>query len=481
MRLSVAALPAIPAAARPRIGRGDLRTGIVHLGLGAFHRAHQALYTEDAGDPAFGVCGVTMRSMAAAELLSAQDLLYSVLERDGARGEHASIRVCGMLTDAVGPENGIARIADPGVRVVTMTVTESGYRHDPATGRLSAKDPDVAADLAGRPPLTPVGRLVAGLRARRAAGAGPVTVICCDNLAGGGRLLGGLVTEFCELARDEALLSWIRDGNVAFPSAMVDRIVPAPTDADRADAARLLGVEDRAALATEPFRQWVIEDAFAARRPPWERAGAVITPDVEPYETMKLRLLNGVHSVLAYLGALAGLGTIAGAMARPELAEAGRRYLGLDAGPTLVPPPGVDLDGYRERLLSRLSNPALRHPIAQVAADGTHKLPQRLLPVIRDRLARGAEPRWAALGVAAWMRYVSAARADDGTPLTVMDPLAGRLRMPDAPPGEVVDRLLGLAEVFGEDLPSDRTLRALLLDWLTRLTADGALATAREP
>jgi fructuronate reductase len=481
MRLSRLTLPLVSPDSRPAIGRGELRTGIVHLGLGAFHRAHQALYTEDAGDPAYGVCGVTMRSTAAAELLSAQDLLYSVLELDGAGGEHASIRVCGMLTEAVGPEAGIARIADPAVQVVTMTVTESGYRHDPATGRLRADDHDVAADLAGRPPVTPVGRLVAGLRARRAAEAGPVTVICCDNLAGGGRLLGGLVSEFCELAREEALLSWIRDGNVAFPSALVDRIVPAPTDADRAAAARLLGVEDRAALVTEPFRQWVIEDRFAGGRPSWERAGAVITADVEPYETMKLRLLNGVHSVLAYLGALAGLGTVAEAMARPELAEAGRRYLELDAAPTLVPPPGVDLDAYRERLLARFSNPALRHRIAQVAADGTHKLPQRLLPVIRDRLARGAEPRWAALGVAAWMRYVSAGRTDDGTPLTVVDPMADRLSMPEADPREVADRLLGLAEVFGEDLRRDATLRALVTDWLTRLTTTGALATARTP
>ncbi|WP_188188127.1 mannitol dehydrogenase family protein [Nonomuraea sp. SYSU D8015] len=478
MRLSRAALPTVPAAARPRFQPGELRTGIVHLGLGAFHRAHQALYTEDAGDPAYGVCGVTMRSMAAAELLSAQDLLYSVLERDG---EHASIRVCGMLTEAVGPEAGTARIADPGVRVVTMTVTEPGYRHDPATGRLRAADPDVAADLAGGPPRTPVGRLVAGLRARRAAGSGPLAVVCCDNLAGGGRLLSGLVTEFCELARDDELLSWIHDGNAAFPSAMVDRIVPAPADADRAAAARLLGVADRAALTTEPFRQWVIEDRFPGGRPPWERAGAMITGDVEPYETMKLRLLNGVHSVLAYLGALAGLGTTAEATTRPELAEAGRRYLEFDAAPTLAPPPGVDLDAYRERLLARLANPALRHPIAQVAADGSHKLPQRLLPVIRDRLARGAEPRWAALGVAAWMRYVSAGRADDGTPITVTDPLAARLSMPEADPREVADRLLGLTEVFGEDLGRDATLRALVTDLLTRLTRDGALATARDP
>ncbi|MFI7454876.1 mannitol dehydrogenase family protein [Nonomuraea sp. NPDC049714] len=466
MRLSRRTLSAVPEEARPALGPDGLRTGLVHLGLGAFHRAHQAVYTEDAGDPAFGVCGVTMRSMAAAEALAPQDHLYSVLERDGA---HASIRVVGVLTAVVGPEVGIARIADPDVRVITMTVTEPGYRHDPATGRLRADDPEVAADLAGRPPVTAVGRLVAGLRARRAADAGPVTVMSCDNLVGGGRLLAGLVAEHCRLGREEDLLAWI-EPNVAFPSSMVDRIVPAATAADRAAASRLLGVEDRAALGTEPFRQWVIEDRFAAGRPPWERAGAIVTPDVAPYETMKLRMLNGVHSLLAYLGALAGLRTVDQAMARPDLVEVARRYLEHDAAPTLTPPPGVDLADYGARLLTRLANPALRHPIAQIAADGTHKLPQRLLPVIRDRLAHGAEARWAALGVAAWMRCVAAGRADDGAPLTVADPSAERLRMPEAGPAEVVDRLMG-REPAGS--------RALLVDWLFRLTADGALATAR--
>jgi fructuronate reductase len=466
MRLSRRTLAAVPGSARPTLGPYGLRTGLVHLGIGAFHRAHQAVYTEDAGDPAFGVCGVTMRSMAAAESLAPQDHLYSVLERDG---EHASIRVIGVLTGVVGPEAGIARIADPDVRVVTMTVTEPGYRHDPATGRLRVDDPEVAADLAGRPPVTAVGRLVAGLRARRAADAGPVTVMSCDNLVGGGRLLAGLVAEHCRLGREEDLLAWI-EPNVAFPSSMVDRIVPAATAADRADAARLLGVEDRAALVTEPFRQWVIEDRFAAGRPPWERAGAIVTRDVAPYETMKLRMLNGVHSLLGYLGALAGLGTVDQAMARPDLVEVARRYLEDDAAPTLVPPPGVDLADYRAGLLSRLANPALRHSIAQVTADGTHKLPQRLLPVIRERLAQGAEARWAALGVAAWMRCVAAGRADDGAPLTIADPSAEHLRMPEASPEEVVDRLMG------RDPPGSR---ALLVDWLSRLAADGALATAR--
>lgn len=457
-RLSRAALAVIPERARPRIDLGELRTGLLHLGLGGFARAHLAVYTEEAADPAFGVLGVTMRSMAAADLLRPQDWLYSVRTggHDIRTGGH-DIRVVGTLTGVVGPAAGIEAIADPAVQVITMTVTEPGYRHDPTTGRLRTEDPEVAADLAGRPPVTAVGRLVAGLVARRNADAGPVTVMCCDNLVGGGRLLSGLVDAYCDRRpHDRGLLGWIRE-NVAFPSSMVDRIVPIPSRADREAAARLLGVNDQAALATEPFRQWVIEDAFAAGRPAWERAGAIVTPDVVPYETMKLRMVNGAHSLLAYLGLLAGLETIGQAMARPQLAEAARLYLEQDAAPTLVAPPGVDLAAYSADLLRRLANPELRHPLDQVAADGTHKLPQRLIPVIRERLARGAEPRWAALGVAAWMRCV-----DSGT---------------DA--GEVVDRLLRTEGVFGSDLPGSPVLRGLLVDWVSRLVADGPLGSAR--
>lgn len=416
--------------------------GVVHLGIGAFHRAHQAVYTEDAGD-GWGICGITQRSAVVADLLTPQDGLYGVLVR-GPGGTEA--RVIGAVREVLTGEHTVARLTDPAVQVVSLTVTEKGYRHDPATGRLRFDDPELALDLAGRPPRTVVGRLVSGLSRREA----PVTVLCCDNLTANGATLRGLVLSYAERAG-------IRLGcDVRFPSTMVDRIVPATTPADLDEAARLLGVRDEAAVVTEPFTQWVIEDSFAAGRPAWERAGAILTTDVAPYETMKLRLLNGAHSMLAYLGT----GYVFDAVG--EYGDVVRRYMDEDAGPTLAVPPGFDLAAYKESLLERFANPALRHRVAQIAMDGSQKLPPRLLGVVRDRLAAGAEPRWAALGVAAWMRHVKTARE-------LEDPLAATLRTAVADagtPAAIVDALLAVTEVFGPDLRESGVFRSLLVEHL---------------
>ncbi|MBO0826281.1 MAG: mannitol dehydrogenase family protein, partial [Streptosporangiales bacterium] len=309
-RLSLRTLDRVPLDARPRVDPPARRVGVVHLGVGAFHRAHQAVYTEDAGD--WGICGVTQRSARVARRLLPQDGLYAVLTKGPGAGD---ARVVGAVREVlVGPDDPasvVARIADPAVRVVTLTVTEKGYRRDPATGRLRRDDPEVAADLAGRTPRTVVGQLVAGLDARRCTDAGPLTVVCCDNLPSNGPALRALVGDY---VGDDGLAAWIA-GSVRFPATMVDRIVPATTDADRAEVTRLLGVVDDGAVVAEPFSQWVIEDDFAADRPAWEKAGAVLTADVAPYETVKLRMLNGAHSTLAYLGALAGHEHIADAVA----------------------------------------------------------------------------------------------------------------------------------------------------------------------
>jgi fructuronate reductase len=486
-RLGLAALPRLDPAYRPRVDPAALRPGIVHLGIGAFHRAHQAVFTEDAlaatGERDWAICGVTQRSRDVLDRLAPQDGLYGLLERDQAG---VALRVVGtvreVLCAADDPAAVVARIADPATRVVSLTVTEKGYRYDPATGRLRTGDPETAADLAGRPPRTAVGQLARGLAARCAAGAGPVTVLCCDNLTGNGARVRGLVREFAELARAGALLAWLEQA-VRFPSTMVDRIVPAATDADRAEVAGLLGMADHGALATEPFRQWVIEDDFAAGRPAWELAGAVLTGDVAPYETVKLRLLNGSHSTLAYLGALAGYDHIAGAVGDDTLRGVAERLMAEDAGPTLAVPPGFDVAAYRASVLTRFANPALRHRTTQVAQDGSQKLPQRLLGTIRDRLAAGALPRWATLGIAAWMRYVWAAADDSGAPLPVEDPLATRLRQLLAAadsPAAVVGALLGLPEIFGQDLPADAGFRRLLTADLDQLTRAGAAATAAD-
>jgi fructuronate reductase len=422
-----------------------------------------------------------------ADRLGPQDGLYTVLTRSPAG---AVPQVVGtlrrVLSGADRPGDVVALLAAPEVRVVTLTVTEKGYRHDPATGRLRRDDPGIRADLEparAAAPVTVVGRLVRGLQRRMHEDAGPLTVVPCDNLPGNGPLLRGLVQEFTGLlpgAEAERLRGWL-DASVRFPATMVDRIVPAPTDADRAEVARLLGVADEGAVATEPFTQWVLEDSFAADRPAWESAGAVLTGDVAPYEAAKLRLLNGSHSALAYLGALAGYATVAEVVADPAFAAFAAGLMA-EVRPTLTAPAGLDLDAYGAALLDRFANPALRHRTLQIATDGSQKLPQRLLGTIRDLRAAGARPRSAALAVAGWMRFVAAGADDEGRPLPLEDPLADRLRGATAgarSPEAVVDALLGVPEVFGTDLRDDAGLRAQLADDLRDLERGGAAAAVR--
>jgi len=494
-RLSRATLGSVPAECRKRTAGPDLGGGILHLGLGAFHRAHQAVYTEDAvaaagGD--WGIVGVAPRSRDVPDRLAGQDRLFSVTAR-GRDG--AATRVVGVLTGALhapsDPAAVVGLLADPAIRVVTLTVTEKGHRLDPATGRLRTDDPALRRELAAaraaaraadRPPATVPGLLVRGLVERALADAAPVTVLSCDNLPRNGERLAGLVDQALALVPEPAAgraRAWI-ERNAAFPSCMVDRIVPAPDDATRAGAARTLGVEDRAAVAAEPFSQWVIEDAFAAGRPAWELAGATLTADVGPWETLKLRVLNGAHSTLAYLGALAGLATTAEAMALPGMPELLGRLWDEDVAPTLTPPPGIDGAAYRRQVLERFANPAITHHTLQVAMDGSQKLPQRLVGTVVDRLRAGAAPRWAALAVAAWIRF-AAGRADGGGELPLSDPLAGRIRaaLAGAAPGHAgtADALLGLREVFGDEPAADAGFRALVAGWLADLDAHGVAGT----
>ncbi len=515
---------------------------MVHLGVGAFHRAHQAVYTEECGD--WGIAGFTQRAATVVDQLGPQDGLYTLLVCG--EGEMRA-QVIGAVREVAfagaDPAALVARLADPAVTVVTLTVTEKGYRQDPATGRLRLADPEIAADLAGRPPRTAVGQLAAGLAARAAAACPPLTIVCCDNLPSNGAALRRLVEQYVEqclvqhrqhgqhgqrpasgvsgaggasggvggaggasggvggvggarragrargtstiaaiTAKDVAALAagddaaaWVA-ASARFPATMVDRIVPATTDADRADAAALLGMRDEGTVVAEPDSHWVIEDDFACPRPEWERAGALLVPDVAPYEIMKLRVVNGAHSALAYLGGLAGHEYIATAAADSDLATYVRRLLAEDVAPTLDARAGVDLTAYQERQLHRFANPALRHRTAQVAMDGSQKLPQRLLGTIRDRYGAGAEPIWASLAVAAWMRHVATGRSDDGRPFPMNDPLADifaeRLRGVSGT-RNVTAALLGVRDVFG-DLARNTGFADLLATHLDRLTRDGA-------
>jgi fructuronate reductase len=480
MRLGLGTLGQVPIESRPRVRPGAVPAGIVHLGLGAFHRAHQAVYTEAAiaeagGD--WGIVGVAPRSTEVVDRLAEQDNLFSVtsLSNDEAR-THVVGALAGVRHAASDPMAVVALLADPAIRVVTLTVTEKAYQMDPATGRLRP-DPAVAADLVGDgPPATVPGLLVRGLIARARIGAGPIALVSCDNLPSNGKRLHGLVTQALAYgAAEDAVVEWVR-GNVTFPGTMVDRIVPATTAETLATAERVLHVSDHAAVAAEPYQQWVIEDDFPAGRPAWERAGAVLTGDASPWERLKLRSLNGVHSAIAYLGALAGRETIAEALEIPGMSTMLRRFVAEDVAGSFTPPDGVSVVEYGDSVLERFANAAIRHRTIQVAMDGSQKLPQRVLHTIVDGRAAGGSSRWGALVLAAWMRFVQG-ESDAGQPLPLDDPLAERIRKALAAgrstPEGVVDALFGLSEVFPAELAADDTVREMVAGWLGALERHG--------
>lgn len=443
--MTLGAFTSLPPGVRgPAFDRAALTPGILHFGLGAFHRAHQAVHTQAALEQDFGPWGiiaVNLRSASPVDDLAAQDGLYSVTTR-GPEGDRVDVigAMVGWICAARDPQRVLDHLTDPAIRIVTLTVTEKAYGLDPATGGLDRTHPSVAADLAGpRFPAGPVGWLVEGLARRRAAGTAPFAVLCCDNLAANGQVLRRLVTEMAR-HRDPALADWIESG-VAFPSSMVDRIVPAATDGTRARAAAILGVRDALAIDTEPFMQWVIEDDFPTGRPAWDKAGAVFARDVAPYEKMKLRMLNGSHTLIAHLGILHGLEFVRDVMAVPALAAEVRAHMQAAAA-TLDPVPGIDLAAYRDDLLARFANPAIAHRTVQIAMDTTQKLPQRILSPAADALAAGDNAAAFARATGAWIAALAHRRdADDPR----RDELMGAVRaMPEDRPSAPFFRLGGL-------------------------------------
>jgi fructuronate reductase len=482
--LAAATLAAVPAGvATPAYDRGSAGIGIVHLGLGAFHRAHQAVYTDDAlaqspGD--WAIAGVSLRAADVRDRLAPQDGLYTAIERSPAGARR---RVVGSVREALFLGDERARIqsllAAPGTHIVTLTVTEKGYCHDPATGRLNLRHPQVAHDLVHpEAAVSVVGLLVHALAQRRATHGAPLSVLCCDNLPQNGALLEGLVVNFAQEC-DPSLATWIGT-HAAFPSTMIDRIVPATTSDDLADNDAALGLTDRAPVVHEPYLQWVIEDRFATPRPAWEAGGAQLVDDVAPFEKMKLRLLNASHSAFAYLGYLSGYDYIYQVAAQPDFARYMRRLMAEEVTPTLHVPPGVDLPAYRDALALRFANPALPHRTRQVAMDGSQKLPQRLLATIRENLAENRPVALATLAVAGWMRYVSGTD-EAGRPIEVSDPLAGQFAAIAAAsrgrPDALARGLLGMREIFDEDLHNEPRFAVPVTQWLQRLYADGAAAT----
>jgi fructuronate reductase len=451
----------------------------VHLGVGAFHRAHVAAYVDSILhlDPSWGIIGASLRRPDTRDALAPQDFLYSLVERSGTGTQVRTIGSILEVLDATTQRPAlIAAMADPRIRIVSLTVTEKGYCHDPATGTVEPRHPDILHDLAAPDaPISAPGLIVRALELRRAAGSAPFTVLCCDNLPANGETTARVVTGFAAL-RDPELARYI-GSEVAFPSTMVDRIVPATTDEDRDLVFQATGVHDAWPVVTEPFTQWVIEDRFPAGRPALEPAGAQLVKDVRPFELMKLRMLNGSHSAIAYLGYLGGYAHVSEAIADPAIHEFIHGLMTDEVMETL--PAGFhDLAGYRDTLLDRFRNPALRHRTWQIAMDGSQKLPQRLLATIRDRLARNLPVTRAALGVAAWMRYVTGVDEQGGR-IDVWDPLASRLQSLSGAAGQsaegLVDRLLGVTEIFGDDLPRNIAFRALLVRHVRSLFENGAL------
>lgn len=445
----------LPADDMPRLSRTAPRipVGIVHLGLGAFSRAHGAVYVEEAVARAggnWGILGVSLQSPTMRDQLSPQGGTYTALELGptGEAARHVQI-IQNVLVARDDPEAVLTAMADPGVRIVTLTVTEKGYCHEPSTGRLNAAHPDIVHDLADPLPRSAPGYLVRALARRRDAGLRPFTVLTCDNLPSNGAVVRGVVLD---LARriDPALADWI-EAEGRFPSSMVDRIVPAtkPEDIDR--VAALTGFLDAAPVIHEPFRQWVVEDTFVdGARPDFGAVGVELVGNVTEYEHMKLRMLNGTHSSLAYLGYLAGHETIADCMADPLFDAFVQKLWRDEIIPALEPPAGVNLADYAEALRYRYANPAIRHRTWQIAMDGSQKLPQRILGTLATAAAAGRPAPGLLLAVAAWVIYVSGTDLS-GRPIEVKDPfaaeLARRATMPDP-----VTALLAMREIFPEDL-----------------------------
>lgn len=463
--------------------RKSVTPGIVHLGIGAFHRAHMAVYVDDLlpSDPSWGIIGASLRRGDTRDALAPQDFLYTVAIRDAAGTTN---RVIGSIIDILDANTQrdelIAMLADPRIRIVSLTVTEKGYCHDPATGELDPNHPDIVHDLANpTAPISAPGLIARAIELRRDAGIAPFTVMSCDNLPVNGKTTQRIVTGFAQL-RSPDLADYIAQ-HVAFPSTMVDRIVPATTDADRETVRTATGRDDAWPIMTEPFTQWVIEDRFVSGRPAFELAGAQMAGDVEPFELMKLRMLNGSHSTMAYLGYLSGYQYVSEAVADPAIRTLIHGLMTQEAMPTL-PMDQAELGRYRDQLLARFANPALKHRTWQIAMDGSQKLPQRLLGTIISRSESGKSFTRLALGVAAWMRYVTGID-EHGNPIEVKDPLAARLRAiaDDAgrDAGNLADGLLDVTEIFGTKVPNLPGLRQEVIAHLTSLFVNGAQATAR--
>jgi fructuronate reductase len=480
-RLTKKALSALPADVQlPRYCREDIGCAIVHLGVGAFHRGHQAWYTEQVMNQFggnWGIVGASLRSAQAQQQLLPQDGLYSLVVRDS---EEQSVQVIGALKEVIvapqQPQVLLAQLSAEATQLVTLTITEKGYCYDFATQDLDVKHPDIVRDLATYPEqvVSAIGFLVAALD-QRCQQQLPLTIISCDNLPANGKLLKQVVLSFAERVKP-SLVGWIKKF-VSFPCSMVDRIVPATTETDIEALQKILKVDDQAAVFTEPFSQWIIENNFKTPMPAWERVGALLVEDVQPFEEMKLRLLNGSHSLIAYLGYLAGYDYVHQVMADEHLSGLIRTYMDDVAGKTLSMPDSFDLAGYKELLYKRFSNSSLNHKTAQIAQDGSQKIVQRWLSVLRESAQKGRDIQLLSLAIAAWIKYLQGQR-DTGDRYQVIDPMAATFNQLTAQHTDsetLIPAVLALEGIFSglaQELPD---ILPMTIDWHQKLTQQGVL------
>jgi mannitol 2-dehydrogenase len=466
----------------PSYDRTLVTPGVVHVGVGGFHRAHQAMYHDrllssgEAWD--WGICGVGIMAadLRMKQVLDAQDGLYTLVIKH-ADGTYEP-RVIGSIVEYLfapdDPEAVIERMAAATTRIVSLTITEGGYNLSDVTGEFDAANPEVLADLEpGAVPRTAFGLITEALRRRWQRGLTPFTVMSCDNLQGNGYLSKRVFTAFARL-RDPELGEWVGTKGL-FPNSMVDRITPVTTDADRAEVRERFGIEDQWPVVCEPYTQWVLEDAFTTGRPPYEQVGVQVVDHVEPYELMKLRLLNASHQAMAYFGYLCGYRLVHEAAQDPLFQAFMLGYMDFEATPTLAPVPGVDLAGYKHTLIERFSNPQVRDTIARLCAESSDRIPKWLLPVVRAQLATGGEIRRSAAVVASWARYAEGVD-EAGQPIEVVDRLRDMLMALARRQYEDPDAFIANRDVFG-DLVDQKPFVSAYRSALASLHQHGARAT----
>jgi mannitol 2-dehydrogenase len=481
VKLSSAALTRLPpGVSGPKYKRSDLSAGIVHIGVGNFHRAHQAVYLDDlfnAGvDRDWAIVGVGVREpdIAMREKLAEQDWLTTVVEQEA---DAATAHVTGAMIDFVKPFDVAATLdllSRPAIRIVSLTVTEGGYYISPATQRFDPTHPDIVED-ARQPasPTTAFGLIVAGLARRRRASVAPYTVMSCDNIPGNGHVTRNAVAGLAELA-DPELARWIR-AHVAFPDSMVDRITPATTDRERSILRDQYGLEDNWPVFCEEFRQWVVEDKFPAGRPALEKVGVTFTSDVAPYELMKIRILNGGHAAIAYPAGLLDIHFAHEAMEDQQIATFLATLTKRETIPVVPPPPKVDLEAYRIKVAERFANPKIGDTVSRLCFDGSNRQPKFVLPTVRDRLKAGASVKGLALVSALWCRYCYG-ETESGKTIPPNDPGWERLQAAARGARRDPKAFLDMREIFGE-LAETPAYVGAFSNALTALWAKGVRAT----